>query len=64
MELTTAMRERIRGLWAQNRLLCGWFLRKNFDPQTDDDLVRCARLLEKHGDRQTYVTVRKLMKCL
>ena len=64
MELTTVMREQVSELWARNRLFCGWFLRQDFVPRTDDDLIRCAKLLEKHGDRQTYVTVRKLMKCL
>ncbi len=63
MELTTVIREQVSELWARNRLSCGWFLRRDFVPRTDGDLIRCARLLEKYGDRQTYVTVRKLMKC-
>lgn len=64
MKLPTIIRQQISELWEKNRLFCGWFLRQDFIPHTDDELIRCAKLLEKHGDRQTYVTVRKLMKCL
>jgi hypothetical protein len=58
------MREQISELWSKNRLFCGWFLRPDFVARPDSDLIRCAKLRAKHGDRQTYVTIRKLMKCL
>ena len=64
MAFTTIIRDQIRELWERNHLFCGWFLRPDFTPRTDDDFVLCAKLLEKHGDRQTYVAVRKLKKCL
>ncbi|MEI8243741.1 MAG: hypothetical protein WCI17_10780 [bacterium] len=64
MALTPSIREQISALWASNRLFCGWFLRPDFVPRTDAELIRCAKMLEQHGDRQTYVTIRKLMKCL
>jgi hypothetical protein len=63
MEIAPTVREQVGALWARNRLACGWFLRPDFVPQTDEDVIRCARLLMQHGDRQTYVAVRKLLKC-
>lgn len=54
----------IQELWERNRLRCGWFLRADLVPETRDDLVRCLRLMERHGDRATFVLARKLQRCL
>jgi hypothetical protein len=51
-------------LWERNRLRCGWFLRADLVPETRDDLLRCLRLMARHGDRATFVLSRKLQKCL
>ena len=59
-----AVREETQALWERNRLRCGWFLRRDFVPETRDDLLRCLHLLARHGDRNTFVLARKLEKCL
>ncbi len=56
--------EQASSLWEANRLQCGWFLKADFVPQTRDDFLRCLALLAKHGNRETYIRARKLLKCL
>ena len=56
--------EQASALWEANRLQCGWFLKADFVPQTRDDFLRCLALLAKHGNRETYIRARKLLKCL
>ncbi len=51
-------------LWGKNRLRCGWFIRDGFLPKTFSDFSLCLEILAKHGDRETYIMARKLMKCL
>jgi hypothetical protein len=51
-------------LWDRNRLRCGWFLRRGFLPRARADFCRCLDLLAEHGDRETYVLSRRLLKCL
>ena len=58
------VRKETLALWERNRLRCGWFLRDDFSPRTEDDLRLCLNMLARHGDRATYVLARKLMKCL
>lgn len=58
------VRKETQELWKTNRLRCGWFLRDDLVPETHDDLVRCLRLMARHGDRATFVLARKLQKCL
>lgn len=58
------VREQTLALWERNRLQCGWYVRSDFVPNSRADLRRCLTLLQKHGDRATYVRSRKLLKCL
>ncbi len=53
-----------QALWERNRLACGWFVRDDLVPETPDELVRCLRLMIRHGDRATFVQARKLLRCL
>jgi hypothetical protein len=62
--IPSAIMEQASALWEANRLQCGWFLKADFVPQTRDDFLRCLALLAKHGNRETYIRARKLLKCL
>jgi len=53
-----------RMLWERNRLCCGWYVRSDFTPETDEEILFCLRLLARHGDRGTYIEARRMMKCL
>jgi len=36
------------------RVSCLWFLRPDYHPATTEERVRVLRLIERHGDRETY----------
>jgi hypothetical protein len=46
---------KVRELWEKNRLGCGWFVRVDFSPQSVSECLMCLRLMQKHGDRDTFV---------
>ncbi len=52
------------GLVGQEPSVLRLFFREGFMPETDGDLRRCLRAIEKHGDRSAYVQARRLEKCL
>jgi hypothetical protein len=54
----------IQALWERNRMSCGWFAREDFVPQTPAEGACCLGWLKKHGNRETYISARKLEKCL
>ena len=60
----SAIMDQALTLWETNRVQCGWFLRADYVPKTRDDFSRCLTLLAKHGNCETYILARKLLKCL
>jgi len=55
---------RVAALWAENRLVCGWFTRADFVPRTADEARRCLAWIKQHGDRELYIAARRLERCL
>ena len=58
------LQSEIMKLWEQNRLRCAWHMRQDFRPHSRLEMRQCLQQLSRHGDRATYISARRLMKCL
>jgi hypothetical protein len=59
-----ALQSEVIKLWEQNRLRCAWHMRQDFRPHSSQEMRQCLQQLSRHGDRATYISARRLMKCL
>jgi len=43
---------------------CLWFLRKDYVPETRDEILRVLELIERYGDRSGYRRAEEIRRCL
>ncbi|MDA3938895.1 MAG: hypothetical protein PF693_06265 [Spirochaetia bacterium] len=43
---------------------CLWFLRENFNPVTIDEVFTVLDSIERYGDREAFIEVRRIKKWL
>jgi hypothetical protein len=53
-----------RALVDQYRRRCLWFLRQDYYPETDADLVRVLGYIERYGDLAAFRRAASLRQCL
>lgn len=56
--------ERIMPLVTKYRGRCLWFLREDFMPETLQDTLRVLDAIERYGDRDAFIEVRRLKSWL
>jgi hypothetical protein len=56
--------EKIRHLVEDYRDRCLWFLRQDFMPATDEQILRTLDQIERYGDRDAYVRAEEIRQWL
>lgn len=64
LPLPAALQSELRRLVAEHRNCCLWFLRPDYDPVTPEQALRVLRLIERYGDRDTFVRAAQLRQWL
>ena len=59
-----AMAAELRGLVAEYRSRCLWFLREDYYPATRDEILTVLRHIERHGDREGFQRAAALRRWL
>jgi len=57
-------REGFERLVAGCRDQCLWFLRQDYCPTDPEEMRRVLEYIRRHGDRESFRTASRLMKCL
>ncbi len=56
------MDREIRALVDQYRDRCLWFLRKDYYPETTEEILRVTEEIRRHGDREAFRRAREVEK--
>jgi hypothetical protein len=59
-----AVRDEVRTLVDRYRSWCLWFLRPDYYPQTDGEVLRVLMYLERYGDRDAFTRAASLRRWL
>lgn len=58
------IRDRVVELMEKYRAQCLWFLRPDYVPSTPAEMLRVLDLIERYGDRESYVRAEELKSWL
>ena len=56
--------DKLRSFIARYRAQCLWFLKEDYFPSTPEETIRVLEYIERHGDREGFITARRMKQWL